>query len=185
MAKELGVEARLAEVTDSMNRAIANNVSAKISPMLRKGATVAVLGLAYKPYSHVTEESQGVYIAQHLSKHGARVLAFDPMSKEMPMEELRSSIVVLDSLDECLRQAEAVLITTPDPVFKGLKAENFKNEWAEVLVFDFWRLLMDELQNKPGIRYIGVGTSEDDGRNTERLKNLWWERSAESLTTGK
>jgi UDPglucose 6-dehydrogenase len=185
MAKELGVEARLAEVTDSMNRAIANNVSAKISPMLRKGATVAVLGLAYKPYSHVTEESQGVYIAQHLSKHGARVLAFDPMSKEMPMEELRSSIVVLDSLDECLRQAEAVLITTPDPVFKGLKAENFKNEWAEVLVFDFWRLLMDELQNKPGIRYIGVGTSEDDGINTERLRNLWWGRSAESLTTGK
>lgn len=185
MARELGIEARLAETTDSMNRSIANKVSAKILPMVRKGATVAVLGLSYKPYSHVTEESQGVYIAQHLSKHGVRILAYDPMSKEMAMEELRSSIVVLDSLEECLRQAEAVLITTPDPVFKDLTAESFKNEWSEVLVFDFWRILMDKLQNKPGIKYIGVGTSDDDAGNTARLRDLWWEKSRESLTTVK
>lgn len=185
MARELGIEARLAETTDSMNRSIANKVSAKILPMVRKGATVAVLGLSYKPFSHVTEESQGVYIAQHLSKHGVRILAYDPMSKEMAMEELRSSIVVLDSLEECLRQAEAVLITTPDPVFKNLTAESFKNEWSEVLVFDFWRILMDKLQNRPGIKYIGVGTSDDDASNTARLKDLWWEKSGESLTTVK
>lgn len=185
MARQLGIEARLAETTDSMNRSIATNVSAKILPMVRKGATVAVLGLSYKPFSHVTEESQGVYIAQHLSKHGARILAYDPMSKEMAFEGLRSSIVVLDNLEECLKQAEAVLITTPDPAFKSLKAENFKNEWAEVLVFDFWRILADELKNKPGIKYIGVGTSDNDAENTARLKALWWEKADQSLTTGK
>lgn len=185
MARELGVEARLAETTDSMNRSIAQSVSTKILPMVRKGATVAVLGLSYKPYSHVTEESQGVYIAQHLSKQGIRILAYDPMSKDMPLEELRSSIVVLDSLEECLRQAEAVLITTPDPQFKALEAENFKNEWSEVLVFDFWRILMDKLQNKPGIKYIGVGTSEDDAANTARLKELWWEKPGASRSTVK
>lgn len=185
MARELGVEARLAETTDSMNRSIAQNVSTKILPMVRKGATVAVLGLSYKPYSHVTEESQGVYIAQHLSKQGIRILAYDPMSKDMPLEELRSSIVILDSLEECLRQAEAVLITTPDPVFRRLTEKSFKNEWAEVLVFDFWRILKDELQGKPGIRYVGVGLSEDDSANTSRLKSLWWEKSGKSLSTVK
>jgi UDPglucose 6-dehydrogenase len=185
MARQLGIEARLAETTDSMNRSIATSVSAKILPMVRKGATVAVLGLSYKPFSHVTEESQGVYIAQHLSKNGVRILAYDPMSKEMPLEELRSSIVVLDSLEECLKQAEAVLITTPDPAFKDLDAASFKNEWAEVLVFDFWRILMDKLQDKPGIKYIGVGTSGDDAANTARLKSLWWEKSDEALTTVK
>lgn len=185
MARQLGIEARLAETTDSMNRSIATSVSAKILPMVRKGATVAVLGLSYKPFSHVTEESQGVYIAQHLSKNGVRILAYDPMSKEMPLEELRSSIVVLDSLEECLKQAEAVLITTPDPAFKDLDAASFKNEWAEVLVFDFWRILMDKLQDQPGIKYIGVGTSGDDAANTARLKSLWWEKSDEALTTVK
>ena len=98
-----------------------------------------------------------------------------------------ASIVVLDSLDECLKQAEAVLITTPDPVFKNLTAETaLKMNGPRFLVFDFWRILMDKLQNKPGIKYIGVGTSEDDAEEyREDLKSLWWEKSDESLTTGK
>lgn len=174
IAGELGVGALLAETTDSMNRAIAEKVSQRILPMIRPGATVAVLGLSYKPFSHVTEKSQGVYLAQHLSKSGVRVVAFDPMSNDMALEEIRRNIVVLDSLKECLSQAEAVLITTPDPVFKALSETDFRNEWSEVLVFDFWRLLKDKLEGHPHIKYVGIGTSENDAANTARLKKLWW-----------
>jgi UDPglucose 6-dehydrogenase len=185
IARELGVEAKLAETTDSMNRAIAAKVSERFLPMIRKGATVAVLGLSYKPFSHVTEESQGVYVAQHLSKHGVRVVAFDPMSGEMALDDIRRNIVVLDSVEECLKQAEAVLITTADPSFKELTAESFKNEWAEVLVVDFWRLLQEKLENAPNIKYIAVGQGDDDAKNTARLKELWWGNSGETLSTGK
>jgi UDPglucose 6-dehydrogenase len=182
MARELGVEARLAEITDSMNRAIASNVAARLESSIRKGATIAVLGLSYKPYSHVTEESQGVYIATHLSKNGYRVVAYDPMSRNMPLDELRRNIVVLDSIEECLSQAEAVLITTPDPVFKGLTAANFKNELAEVLVVDFWRLLRTQLEEQPGIKYLAVGLSENDSSNSSRLRSIWWGGNGESST---
>ena len=185
ISRKLGVEASLAETTDSMNRAIAARISARILPMVRKGATVAVLGLAYKPSSHVIEESQGVYIAQQLSMNGVRVIAFDPMSKEMEIEDLRRHIVVLDSLDECLRQAEVVIITTPDPVFAELTAANFKNGWAEVLVFDCWRILKEKLLGQPNIKYIAVGTSDDDVTNTARLKDLWRGKSGEALSTRK
>lgn len=185
IARELGVEARLAETTDSMNRSIAAKVAEKFLPMIRKGATVAVLGLSYKPFSHVTEESQGVYVAQYLSKHGVRVVGYDPMSNEMSLDEIRRNIIVLDSVEECLKQSEAVLITTPDPIFGELTGENFKNEWAEVLVIDFWRLLQDKLQNVPNVKYIAVGKSEDDEKNSDRLKNLWWGKAGESLSTGK
>ena len=185
IARELGVEAKLAETTDSMNRAIAVKVADRFLPMIRKGATVAVLGLSYKPFSHVTEESQGIYVAQHLSKHGIRVVAFDPMSGEMSLDEIRRNIVVLDSIEDCLKQAESVLITTPDDVFKELTAESFKNEWSEVLVVDFWRILQDKLQNAPNIKYVAAGKSEDDAKNSSRLKELWWGNSGESLSTGK
>ena len=174
IAQELGVAARLAETTDSMNRSISSSVAERLVSVIRKGATIAVLGLSYKPYSHVTEESQGVYIAKHLSKHGFRVVAFDPMSKEMSLDDIRRNIVVLESIDECLRQAEAVLITTPDPAFKDLTAENFKNEWSEVLVMDFWRLLRSKLEGKPGIKYLAVGLGQDDRGNSNRLRSLWW-----------
>ena len=150
--------------------------------MIRKGATVAVLGLSYKPYSHVTEESQGVYIAKHLSKSGYRVVAFDPMSREMALDDIRRNIVVLGSIEECLSQAEAVLVTTPDLEFKNLTPEDFKNEWSEVLVMDFWRLLRTALEGKPGIRYIAAGLSENDAENTKRLKALWWGDNGASST---
>lgn len=173
IARQLGVEARLAETTDSMNRAIAQKVSDKIRPQLREGATVAVLGLSYKPFSHVTEESQAVSIAKHLSKHGIRVVAFDPMSSEMALEEIRRDIVVLDSIDECLRQADAVLITTPDPFFKTLTAEQFATESSPVLVLDLWRILQDKLSGQKHIKYIPFGNGTDDVENTARLNELW------------
>lgn len=185
IARELGVEAKLAETTDSMNRQIAQKTVDKLLPMIKKGATVAVLGLSYKPFSHVTEESQGVYVAQHLSANGARVVAFDPMAGEMELENLRKHIVVLDSVEECLKQAEAVLITTPDPIFKELTAENFKNEWSKVLVFDFWRILKDKLSGERHINYIGIGNSENDEKNTARLKELWQGKNEEVRKIGK
>lgn len=185
IARELGVEAKLAETTDSMNRSIAAKVVEKILPKIKKGSTVAVLGLSYKPFSHVTEESQGVFIAEHLSANGIRVVAYDPMSKEMSLEPLRKHIVVLDSIEDCLKQAEAVLITTADPVFKELKADDFKNEWANVLVLDFWRILQEKLDGQSFIDYIAFGQSENDEANTKRLKELWWGSGEESLTTGK
>lgn len=178
---QLGIEASLAATTDQMNRTIAETVSKRILPMIRKGATVAVLGLSYKPYSHVTEESQGVYIARHLSKNGVRIVAFDPMSGQMDIEELRREIVVLDSVEECLGQAEAVLITTPDPAFKALSPDDFANERAEVLVFDFWRILRDKLEGHERIKYVGTGLSEDDDANSARLRKLWWGDDDEAM----
>ena len=174
IARELGVAAGLAETTDSTNRGLAETISKRIQKMVRKEATVAVLGLSYKPFSHVTEESQGVAVARQLSKSGLRIVAFDPMASQMDIEELRREIVVLDSLEECLGQAEAILITTPDPAFKELTAKDFLNEWAEVLVFDFWRILRDKLKDQPRIKYVGVGISEDEAANTARLKRIWW-----------
>ncbi len=173
IANELGIKARLAETTDSMNRAIAERLAGRIISHVPKGATVAVLGLAYKPYSHVTEESQGVQIAQELSNSGLRVVAFDPLSSEMEIEELRRSIVVLDSIDECLQQAQAVVITTPDPAFASLGPDEFKNQWSEIVVFDLWRLLRAKIEGRDGIRYIAAGLSDDDAANTARLRALW------------
>ncbi len=178
IANKLGVDSNLAAVTDRQNRLIAEKTAARLIPLLRKSSTVAVLGLSYKPDSHVTEESQGVYIARHLSKSGIRVVAYDPMSTDMEIEELRRGIIVLDSIEECLSQAEAVLITTPDPAFHALTANDFRNEWSQVLVVDFWRLLRDNLAGQQHIRYLGVGLSEDDAANSVRLRSIWCEENS-------
>lgn len=173
IARSLGVDAGLAETTDALNRSMAERISQRVLPELRKGATVAVLGLAYKPFSHVTEESAGVYLAEQLSKNGFRVVAYDPMSDKMDLGELRSQIVVIDQIEDCLKQSEAVLITTPDPAFKSLGPDDFRNEWARVVVVDFWRILQDKLRGAGHVRYVPAGKSLDDSLNSKRLHDLW------------
>lgn len=173
IARALGSRAELAETTDSINRTLPEKIVERVRPLIHKGATVAVLGLAYKPFSHVVEESQGIYLAKALSKLGARVVAYDPLAGEMARAELRDQAVVLDSLDDCLIQAEIVVITTPDPVFQALTAADFERKNRMMTVVDCWRILDNELAGCPNVRYIPIGRSIDDETNATRLAELW------------
>jgi UDPglucose 6-dehydrogenase len=171
IARELGSRAELAETTDRSNRALTEKIVERLRLMIPKGATVAILGLAYKPYSHVIEESQGIRLAKALSHAGARVVAYDPLAGEVARAELAYHALVLDSLENCLEQADVVLITTPDPAFKALRSNHFQRK--PVTVVDFWRILADELAASPGIRYVPAGRSIDESANANRLEKLW------------
>jgi UDPglucose 6-dehydrogenase len=172
MAASLGTRAGLSETTDLMNRSMVERAVQRLSSTLDRKATIAVLGLAYKPFSHVVEESQGVALARALASTGTRVICYDPLARETAKEELRDKAVILDSIVECLAQADIVAITTPDPAFRRLKAEDFENGKISIVV-DFWRILAAELRDHPRIRYIPEGRSIDDRSNGERLAALW------------
>lgn len=173
IARTLDARAEIAETTDKVNRSMADKITEKLRSVLGKGATVAVLGLAYKPSSHVIEESQGVYLAKSLSESGARIVAYDPLANESANAELHGKIVILDSVAECLEQADIVLITTPDDEFKTLSAENFKNNGKPIIVYDFWRILKNSLSNQKNIKYIPVGCSRDEESQGKFLSELW------------
>jgi UDPglucose 6-dehydrogenase len=173
IARALGSRAELAETTDRANRALPEKIVERLRPLIRRGMTVAVLGLAYKPFSHVVEESQSMYLARALSKIGARVVAYDPLAGEMARAELKDQAVILDSLEDCLAQADVVLITTPDPAFQTLTAAHFNNGKPKVTVVDCWRILGKELTDQPHIRYIPIGRSMDDAANGRQLAELW------------
>ena len=116
-ARAVECEANLAETTDRLNRSSAGKLAQFLCSIIPPRATVAILGLAYKPYSHVVEESQGIYLARELAASGLRVVGYDPLAKEMARHELTDKAVVLEDLKSCLQQADAVVITTPDPQF--------------------------------------------------------------------
>lgn len=173
ISKELGTKAALAETTDKLNRSLAEKYINKLRTVIKPGITVAVLGLAYKPASHVIEESQGIMMAKAVSNIGARVVSYDPLAYEAARIELRDHAVVLTSLQECLEQADVILVTTPDPAFKNLEAADFTNGKPSVTVVDFWRILDKKLTGQDNIRYVPMGRSVDDEVNILKLKNLW------------
>ena len=173
LARELGAADDLPATTDRVNRAIADRVVKDLQGKVEKGATVAVLGLSYKPFSHVVEESQGIMLARALADNGYRVLAYDPLANEAALKELHYRALILSSAEECLREAEVILITTPDPCFKLLTADDLLNGKSQVMVVDFWRILKDELTGRAGIQYIPGGCCVDEAAAEARLRCLW------------
>ena len=173
IARTLESCADLAETTDRVNRSMAKTITERLRPIIKDGVTVAILGLSYKPSSHVVEESQGVYLAKALSEAGARVVAYDPLANETANAELKGKVVILDSAKKCLEQAEIVLITTADPEFKGLNAADFSDGSKTVTVYDFWRILKNELSENEKINYVAVGCSTNDEAQKKFFTDLW------------
>ncbi|MBA4135792.1 MAG: UDP-glucose/GDP-mannose dehydrogenase family protein [Opitutus sp.] len=171
MGDQLGVDSRLLKTNDDYNRGLSRRYVEKLQPHLPRGANVAVLGLAYKPLSHVIEESPGVYLCRALSEAGYRVVGHDALAAPYAETALKMSALVTDNLDEALRDADVVLVTTTDKPYLALTPEQLLKGKTQITVVDFWRALKP-LARDPRIRYLPIGictSSEIDGQ----LKALW------------
>lgn len=173
IGRHLGAATQLLEVNDTYNRTISPRFVEKLKPHLRKGSTVAVLGLAYKPLSHVIEESSGIYLCRALANSGLRVIGHDPLATAEAHMALQDHALVTESVSDCLQDAECVLVTTPDDTYKALKPENFIGNKNTVTVVDFWRCLPETVRNHPKIRYVPMGRCLDDAEAIRKLDGLW------------
>ncbi|MEM4406467.1 MAG: nucleotide sugar dehydrogenase [Nitrososphaerota archaeon] len=171
IARALGSQFEQAEVTDRINRSLPKRIVEILRPFVRKDTTVAILGLAYKPFSHVVEESQSIHLARMLSELGASVIGYDPLANETARAELGEKVIILDSLEDCLSRADIVVIATPDPVFRGLRRTHFRKEG--MIVMDCWRILEKELKDYENVIYLSIGKSVHDEANAKRLAGLW------------
>ena len=172
-ARELGVEALLADTTERANCRIPERIIDRLGLEVEAGTRVAVLGLAYKPGTPVIEASQSVLIARVLVEAGAVVTAFDPLAGDAARWGLVGEVTVADSIEDCVRSAEIVLLTSPDPVFRRLQTEDLVGDKDRVIAVDFWRILEPHVAGDPRIDYRALGRSVDDRERAERLSRLW------------
>ena len=172
-ARSINSEASLAETTDKSNRSLALRLGEFLSSILTPGCTVSILGLAYKPNSHVVEESQAIYLARKLAADGFRVIGYDPLANNMARTELADKVMILDDMKACLEQADAVVITTPDPKFRALQITDFPQKDPPIIIYDCWRILRGKFESIQNIRYIPLGIGMDEEANISRLKRMW------------
>jgi UDPglucose 6-dehydrogenase len=172
IAQALGARADLLTTTDRLNRALAERILERLRPRVPRDTTVAILGLAYKPSSHVIEESQAIMMAKAFLEYGARVLAYDPLAGDAANWELGGRALIMDNACDCLRDADVVLIATPDPEFKTLTARDFRRDGRPVLVVDFWRILTEALSGVDGIEYAPYGRGAGDAAS-DVFTQLW------------
>jgi UDPglucose 6-dehydrogenase len=173
-ARARGVAASLAQTTDAANRSLADRIADQVRNLVGQGKTVAVLGLSYKPKSHVIEESQAINLARALASTGARVVGYDPLANAAARTALAYHAVVVDTMKDCVSGADCVVVSNPDDEFKSLTAEMIlTNGQTRALVIDFWRILACTLGTDPRIRYIPFGCSVNDEANSTALQGMW------------
>lgn len=172
MGEQLEVDSRLLRTNDDYNRNLAKRYVNKLQPLLAKGANVAVLGLAYKPLSHVIEESPGIYLCRELSSAGYRVIGHDNLAAPYAEQALKMSALVTDSLDAALKDADVILVTTTDQAYTSLSADQFLGGRACVTIVDFWRALK-HLAADPRINYVPMGRNLDAAAASDKVAPLW------------
>jgi UDPglucose 6-dehydrogenase len=121
-ARQLGLEAPLAEASDRVNQRANLDLFEKVQRLVTKNDTVAVLGLAYKPDTYITEEAAGLYLAQQLKRQGYRVVVHDYGAKPANSPNLHE----FDHLDDpaTLQQRgdiKLAVICCPWPEYRSVK----------------------------------------------------------------
>jgi UDPglucose 6-dehydrogenase len=172
IASALGAGAPLAQATDAINRALPEAIVARLLPRMAGARTVGILGLAYKPETPVLTDSQSVEIARLLAARGLRVLAHDPLAGAAAAPALGPAVQVVLCLEQVVEEADVILLTTPDAAYRVLDASAFRSGDRKKLVIDFWRTLRAQLEDRPEVDYIAVGTAGGNG-SAEAMRALW------------
>ncbi|MBC8281708.1 MAG: UDP-glucose/GDP-mannose dehydrogenase family protein, partial [Chloroflexi bacterium] len=144
MAQNIGAKAQLAEATDEANRQEVTKLVELIKSKRGTSSSVGVLGLAYKPNTDVIDASQGILLAQALVKEGIDVIAYDPAANDEAKRVLGESVAFADSADQCIRETDVTVLTTPWKAFEELDPNAFTGNGSSnhpKLLIDCWRML--------------------------------------------
>jgi UDPglucose 6-dehydrogenase len=119
------------------------------------GATVAVLGLTYKPGTDTLRRSGSVELCRWLLERGVRVRAHDPAIKNSA-DEIRG-IELADSAEAALSGADVGVLATPWPEYRALTPALVRSAMKHPRVIDPTHFLAAGLAGDPTIKYIATG----------------------------
>jgi UDPglucose 6-dehydrogenase len=173
----LDVDVSLPSTNDSYNRKRSENIFKRIKNVLPTYGTVCVLGLSYKPLSHITELSSGVTMTNLFADAGYRVKAHDCLAANIASTEFRNDVVLTDNLDFALEGADIVLVVTDDKSYRALTSTQLGTDNREVFLVDFWRIL-EGISVRNNINYIPIGRCLDDSLAETQLRSLWLGKGA-------
>jgi UDPglucose 6-dehydrogenase len=172
-AKAVGASADLPQTVDRLNRSIVQRIVEQVAGHVAEGGTVAVLGLSYKPMSHVIEEAQAIQIVTALVDRHYRVVAFDPLAGPAAQQEVGSRAVILDSISGCVRDADAILVVNADPAFTGLTPAEVSDGTRSITVIDLWRCLSPAFASARNIKYVPYGRAGEGTPAAATVSELW------------
>jgi UDPglucose 6-dehydrogenase len=125
------------------------------------GKTIAILGLTYKANTDTLRRSESVALCRWLVEQGASVRAHDPAIHDKTAE-LPEALALAATIDDAVRDADAVVVATEWPAFRDIKGDQLATGARRPLVLDANRFLARNLADDPRVRYFAVGAPARD-----------------------
>jgi len=123
-----------------------------------KGRTIGLLGLAFKAQTDDLRDAPALDIARHLLQRGAKVKAHDPVALGHARQLYGDAgIHFLDTVEEVVQEADAVVLVTEWPEYRKLEWEALKRRMKTPLLLDGRNFLAQHVLEQAGFLYIGVG----------------------------
>ncbi|HJQ34117.1 MAG TPA: UDP-glucose/GDP-mannose dehydrogenase family protein [Pyrinomonadaceae bacterium] len=122
-----------------------------------EGATVAVMGLAFKPGTDDLRESPSLPVIRLLSEKGAAVKTYDPMfTREPPDLRVGDGVGFCGTAEESLRGADAALVVTGWPEFAEADWASLCGLMRRKVIID-GRNVLRGVSWSAGVTYMPVG----------------------------
>ncbi len=128
-AREQGYEPELLDAVVSVNDGQPDRLVSLLADHVDlDGATIAVLGLSFKPNTDDIRKSRSLVVIDRLQEHGASVVAHDPVAIENVREYYADAdrdvaITYADSADAALDGADGAVLATDWPEYAALSFE--------------------------------------------------------------
>jgi UDPglucose 6-dehydrogenase len=122
-----------------------------------KGRTIGLLGLAFKPHTDDLRDAPALDIARRLTERGAKVRAHDPIALERARRECDSSLGLVDSVEQLVADADALVLVTEWPQYRDLPWAKLAGKMRTPLLLDGRNFLEQATMEAAGFQYIGMG----------------------------
>lgn len=125
-----------------------------------EGKTIAIWGLAFKPYTDDIREAPSIYNINELLQAGAKVQAYDPEAMENIKKIYGDKVDLFEDEYDALEGADALLIITEWPVFRQPEFELMIKKLKQKVIFDGRNLYPTKQMEEMGFKYISIGRKE-------------------------
>ncbi len=122
-----------------------------------KGKTIAIWGLAFKPYTDDIREAPALENITKLLSLGAKVKAYDPEAMENVKELFGDKIYFAEDEYDALQDADALMIMTEWPVFRTPEFDKVQSLLKNQVIFDGRNLYDLSQMEELGFEYYSIG----------------------------
>lgn len=123
-----------------------------------QGATIGILGLAFKADTDDLADSPALDVASQLLQRGAAVHCYDPVAERKAMRQYPElAMEYHDTVSELSRECDALVLMTAWPEFKQLSWPDLGTGMKRKTLVDARNFLDGQLIQQAGFTYVGVG----------------------------